>query len=291
MKIVLFGAGGQVGTALKTTLAPVGPVVSFTRKDCDLTDSKALNQILNTEKPDIVVNAAAYTAVDQAESEVDLALHLNAAVPAQLAIWCAETGALLVDFSTDYIFDGSKPTPWVETDPRAPLNVYGKTKLAGLTAIEDSGCQYLIFIVTWVYAKEGKNFPNTMRRLAASKTQLTVVADQIGVPTPASWIASQVATCLAQVVVEPEKAGLYNLAPTGSTNWCEFAREVIATALTLGEKLALTPADIHPILSEQYPTPAKRPVNSLLDTRRLQATFGIKPESWDSLYFEVVKTK
>ncbi len=287
MKILLLGAGGQVGRELVRPLSGIGSVFPLTRRHCDFANISALRAILDRENPAMIVNAAAYTAVDGAETERTLADAMNHRLPAVLAQWCAARDALLVDFSTDYIFDGSKHSPWLETDQRAPLNVYGESKLAGLTAIENSGCPFLVFIVTWIYAKEGKNFPNTILRLAADKPELNIVSDQIGAPTPASWIADQVAHCVAQVVADRSKAGLYNLAPSGNTSWCNFARDIITQALEEGRPLALTPADVRPIPSAKYPTPATRPANSLLDTNKLRSTFGILPPHWRSLYREL----
>ena len=289
MKILLLGANGQIGRELLRTLSMVGDVFPLTRRHCDFTDFRALNRILNTEQPPVVVNAAAYTAVDNAESDREMAERLNQGLPEMLSDWCEEHNALLVDFSTDYIFDGNKHEPWLETDPRAPLNVYGETKCAGLEAIEDSGCRYLVFIVTWVYATEGKNFPNTMLRLAREKQELTVVSDQIGAPTPAHWIAHQVAVCLEQVLEAPEKEGIYNLAPAGNTSWFEFAREIIGQALERGETLALTVEDIKRVPGSKFPTPARRPSYSLLDTNKLKSTFGIVTPHWRTLYRELVQ--
>ncbi|GIX29717.1 MAG: NAD(P)-dependent oxidoreductase [Porticoccaceae bacterium] len=289
MKILLLGATGQVGRALMRTLSTVGDVFPLTRRHCDLRDLRRLNRLLDQEDPDIVVNAAAYTAVDRAEEEPEEAERLNHRLPATLAAWCDANAALLVDFSTDYVFDGSARRPWRESDPRRPLNVYGASKARGLEAIEKSGCQYLVFLVSWVYARQGRNFPNTILRLARERAEIQVVADQVGTPTPAGWIARQVAVCLEQVLHDPDKAGLYNLAPSGSTSWWEFARLVVAEARARGEALALAPEGIRPVASRDYPTPARRPAYSVLDTERLATTFGIVPADWRQLYRELVR--
>jgi dTDP-4-dehydrorhamnose reductase len=284
MKILVLGAAGQVGRELVKSLAPLGEVVPVTRQDCDLGDLPSVASLLDRESPAILVNAAAYTAVDAAETDVAQATLINGQLPQLLANWCRDNNALLVDFSTDYIFDGSKQGAWEESDKRSPLNAYGRSKLAGLEAIENSGCRYLVFIVTWIYASQGKNFPATMLRLAAQKTELKVVADQFGAPTPADWIAEQVAHCIPQVLQDLSKAGLYNLAPADCTSWCDFAREIIGQAAIKGAVLTLTPAAINPVLTTQYPTPARRPANSVLNTQKLRTAFAILPPDWRTLY-------
>ncbi|MFA5630948.1 MAG: dTDP-4-dehydrorhamnose reductase [Porticoccaceae bacterium] len=283
LDILLLGATGQIGAALLPELQALGRVDAVGRQRCDLADSKAIEALLAGRKPHIIINAAAYTAVDRAETEPELAQRLNAELPRQLAAFAFQHNALLVDFSTDYVFDGAAPRPWRETDQPAPLNVYGRTKLEGLREIEGSGCRYLVFRVTWIYARRGNNFPNTMLRLAAEREALSVVSDQIGAPTPASWIAETVVRCLPQVLVDEGKCGLYNLAPAGSVSWYDFACEIIAGALARGRQLKVTPDTVAPLSSADYPTAARRPANSLLDTGKLQRAFAILPPHWRSL--------
>lgn len=283
-KILLLGAGGQIGSALKDSLSPLGDVIAVTRQQVDLSGRSAVQQLLEEVSPDIVVNAAAYTAVDAAESDVEGARRLNAELPEQLAHYCGDHQSILVDYSTDYVFDGAKEGAWTEADLVAPLNTYGQTKLEGLRAIEQSGCDYLVFRVTWVYARQGKNFPNTIRRLALEKDEITVVDDQIGAPTPAWWIARMTANALAQVMADRAKSGLFNLSPQGYVSWCGFAREIIADSIKRGTQMKLVPEGVAPVATAAYPTPAKRPGNSRLDTSKLQETFGIIPEHWLDLY-------
>lgn len=282
--ILLLGAAGQLGRELTITLQVLGPVIAVTRSECDLADLDAVKALLVRHSPQIIVNAAAYTAVDRAESEPELAAQLNTRLPELLATWAADNDALLVDYSTDYVFDGSKHTPWAEDDKTAPLNVYGQTKLEGLRAIENSGCDFLVFRVTWIYAREGSNFPRTILRLAAEREEISVVCDQMGAPTPADWIAEVTAQCLAQAMADRRKCGLYNLAPMGSTSWYDFAREVVQAATARGKTLKLNPDRIKAIATAAYPTPAKRPANSMLDTTKLKTAFAILPPHWRSLF-------
>jgi len=283
-KIVLLGAAGQLGRELQTALTPLGEVVALTREQADLANLAAVKQLLHSLSPQIIVNAAAYTAVDRAESEPELAEVLNAQLPLMLAAYAAENHALLVDYSTDYVFDGTKRSPWLESDNPNPLNIYGKTKLAGLRAIEASGCAYLVFRVTWLYSAEGANFPNTIMRLAFERDELSVVCDQLGAPTPVAWLASVTSECIAQVLADRTKCGLYNLVPAGGISWYEFAKEVVRLAKDRGAKLKLDPDNIKAVPTSAYPTPARRPANSMLDTTRLKTTFAILPPHWRSLF-------
>lgn len=283
-KILLLGAGGQVGMALRSSLKSLGEVAPITRVQVDLAELDAVAALLEKEKPQIIVNAAAFTAVDAAESQIENARRLNAELPQRLARYCFDNDAMLVDYSTDYVFDGTKVGAWSEENPVAPVNTYGLTKLEGLRAIESSGCDYLVFRVTWVYSVEGKNFPNTIRRLAGEKDEIRVVDDQVGAPTPAWWIAEITVKALAQVLTDRAKCGLYNLAPTGSVSWCGFAREIVSDLEKLDQNIKLTAKNVLPVPSSDYPTPAKRPGNSRLDTSKLQSVFGIIPDSWQNLY-------
>jgi dTDP-4-dehydrorhamnose reductase len=284
VRIVLLGAAGQLGRELAKTLQPLGEVIAISREQCNLADLAAVAELLSQHSPQVIVNAAAYTAVDKAEAEPEQATRLNAELPALLAGYAVEHGALLVDYSTDYVFDGSRHKPWLESDKPAPLNVYGKSKLGGLRAIETSGCDYLVLRVTWLYGREGSNFPNTIRRLAKDKTELSVVCDQMGAPTPVDWLADVSADCIRQVLADRDKSGLYNLAPMGSTSWYEFAKEIVAAASAGGAKLSLNAENIKAVPTSAYPTPARRPANSMLDTTKIKAAFGIMPPHWRSLF-------
>ncbi|GAB2497790.1 dTDP-4-dehydrorhamnose reductase [Pseudoxanthomonas sangjuensis] len=285
MKILLLGANGQVGRESRRSLASLGDVVCATRggrledgTECEAADFDApdsLPALVERIVPDVVVNAAAYTAVDRAEEEVEAAFRANAEAPRQLAQACAKRGIPLAHYSTDYVFDGGGARPYREDDPTAPLGVYGASKLAGERAIQASGCRYLIFRTAWVYAAHGKNFLRTMLRLAAERDELRVVADQIGTPTPAALIADVTAQVLAQ---SPGRSGIWHLTASGETSWHGFARAIVDAAVQRG-LLAKAPKVI-PIATADYPTPARRPAYSRLDTSRLQADFGIELPDW-----------
>ena len=288
MRILLLGANGQVGWELQRALAPVGELVALGREGLygegnevlcgDLSRTDALRATLERVRPDVIVNAAAYTAVDRAESEADLAHAVNAAAPAMLAGWAAEQGALLVHYSTDYVFDGRGDAPWREEDATAPLSVYGRTKLDGERAIIASGARHLVFRTSWVYAARGGNFARTMLRLGAERERLTVVADQIGAPTGADLIADVTAHALRVVRADASRAGLYHLAAAGTTSWREYACQVFDEARALGVALAVN--EVAPIATADWPTPATRPLNSRLDTRRLRDAFGLVLPDW-----------
>jgi dTDP-4-dehydrorhamnose reductase len=285
VRILLFGANGQVGHELRRSLAPLGEVVATTRSGlledgtaCERADfdaPAALPALIERIAPDIVVNAAAYTAVDKAESDRDAAFRANAEAPARIAEACAARGAWLVHYSTDYVFDGSGARPYREDDATAPLGVYGASKLAGEDAIRASGAPHRIFRTAWVYAAHGRNFMRTMLRLAAERDELRVVADQRGTPTPAALIADITAAALAQPSVP---SGLWHLTAAGETSWHGFAEAIVADAHARG-LLPRVPRVV-PIATADYPTPAKRPAYSVLDTARLRSDFGIDPPAW-----------
>jgi dTDP-4-dehydrorhamnose reductase len=286
VKILLFGGNGQVGHELRRSLAPLGDVVATTRSgrfedgsacetaDFDLPD--ALPALIERIAPDIVVNAAAYTAVDRAEDEADAAFRANAQAPRVIAQACAARDALLVHYSTDYVFDGTSTRPYREDDPTAPLGVYGASKLAGEDAIRASGARHMIFRTAWVYAAHGRNFLRTMLRLAAERDELRVVADQVGSPTPAPMIADVTAAILQR----PSPAtGLWHLTSTGGTSWHGFAEAIVERAHAMG-LLAKRPAVV-PIGTADFPTRAARPAYSRLDTSRLVAEFScVQLPSW-----------
>jgi dTDP-4-dehydrorhamnose reductase len=272
LKILLLGRNGQVGWELERALAPLGELTALGRANLDLADVPPLVARVRALQPEVIVNAAAYTAVDKAESERETAFAVNATAPRVLAEEAKRIGALLVHYSTDYVFDGAKASPYVEEDPTNPLNVYGASKLAGERAITASGCRHLIFRTSWVYGPRGANFMLTMLRLARERPELRVVDDQVGAPTSSSAIARATAAALERALRSPGLAGLYHLAASGETTWCGFARAILAQA-----GLA---APVVPIRSEEYPTPARRPRNSRLDCSRLRATFGVTLAPW-----------
>ena len=284
MKIVLLGKNGQVGWELQRSLAPLGEVLALDRHSTDfcgdLSQPERLAQTVLAWQPDVIVNAAAHTAVDKAESEPDLARCLNATAPAALAQAAQQVGALLVHYSTDYVFNGQGHTPWQEGDATGPLSVYGQTKLAGEQAIEASGCQHLIFRTSWVYAARGGNFAKTMLRLAAERERLTVIDDQQGAPTGADLIADITAHAIRAALRQPALCGVYHLAAAGQTSWHGYASHVIAQARLTRPDLPLKVQDIAPVPTTAFPTPAQRPLNSRLDTSKLQQAFGLVLPAW-----------
>lgn len=292
MKILLLGKNGQVGWQLQRALAPLGEIVALERKDAggDLADPQGLAAAVRAAKPQVIVNAAAYTAVDKAESEPQLARLINTEAPAALAREAAASGALLVHYSTDYVFDGSGSAPWQESDATGPLNVYGATKLAGEQAIAASGCAHLTFRTSWVYAAHGDNFIKTMLRLAATRERLTVIDDQKGAPTGAELIADVTAHAISQTLQQPAKAGLYHLTAAGEASWFDYAQYVLALARQARPQGVKTAAGgVQPIASSQYPAAARRPLNSRLDTRRLQAAFGLQMPPWQQGVMRVLR--
>jgi len=295
LRILLLGANGQVGTELRRSLAPLGELVPATRdgrlKDgstcevADFDDPAALEHVVARLAPDIVVNAAAHTAVDRAESEPDAARRANAHAPGAIARACAARDALFVHYSTDYVFDGSASRPYREDDPTSPLGVYGASKLAGETAIAESGARYMIFRTAWVYAAHGHNFLRTMLRLARERDELRVVADQVGSPTSAGHIADTTAAVLAQ---RPDRSGLWHLTCDGRTSWHGFAEAIMAGAVERG--LLDKAPRVVPIPTSDYPTPAARPAFSVLDNTRLQRDFGRAPVDWQDGLSRVLDT-
>ncbi len=284
MKILLFGKNGQVGWELQRSLAPLGELValsSSSRTLCgDLTNPDGIAQTVRTVAPDIIVNAAAYTAVDKAESEVELSRTINATAPGVLAQEAKLSGAWLVHYSTDYVFDGSGDRPWLETDSTGPLNIYGKTKLEGEEAILAIGCKHLIFRTSWVYATRGNNFVKTMLRLAQERDRLSVIDDQVGAPTGADLLADITAHTIRTALQRPDVSGLYHLVAGGQTSWYGYASFVIDFARQFGLNINVAPEAIQPVPSSAFPLPASRPKNSQLDTCKLQDTFGLNLPHW-----------
>ncbi len=280
MNIFLSGARGQVGWELQRTLATLGTVAAPTRQQLDLTDASALRRYLRELQPDLIVNPAAYTAVDKAETEPELARAANAIAPAIMAEEAAKSGATMVHYSTDYVFDGSKSGAYAETDPASPLGIYGKTKLEGEQAVIASGIPHLILRTSWVYGLRGGNFLLTMQRLFKERDQLNIVADQFGAPTWSRMIAEATAQILSQKPFSTERnmSGIYHLTNRGTTTWHAFASAILTrTNLPEGKKILL-----HPIPSSQYPTPARRPANSVLSGDKLYAKFGIALPDWET---------
>lgn len=285
MKILLLGGNGQVGWELQRSLAPLGLLRVYDRTLADLEDPQALRALLARERPSVIVNAAAYTAVDRAETDIERARTINAESVAALAAAAHKLDAWLVQYSTDYVFDGTKASAYVEDDATGPLSIYGQTKLEGEQAIRASGCKHLILRTSWVYAARGGNFARTMLRLARERNELRVVADQVGAPTSAELIADVTALALQRILTDPALAsrasGIYHLVAGGGTSWHGYARFVIAEAAALGVVFKAGVEQVLAIGACDYPVPAKRPANSQLNTEKLQNTFGLVLPQWE----------
>lgn len=283
MHILLFGAGGQLGGELLRTLGVLGDVTALSRDDADLGDPASLSAIVRSHRPNVVVNAAAYTAVDRAESEHELAHAVNAAAPAALARASDEVGACMVHYSTDYVFDGTKTGAYREDDATAPLSVYGRTKLDGERAVTASCARHLVFRTSWVYSARGTNFVRTILRLAAERDSLNVVADQHGTPTAAGLLAAATVRALRPLASAPAsdaRWGVYHVTAIGDTTWHGFARHIVERARSLGMPLRVAPDAVRAITTAEYPVPARRPANSRLDTSKFRATFDGEFEHW-----------
>lgn len=287
MRILLLGKDGQVGWELQRALAPLGQLLALGPTgqhtlSGDLSQPESVAATVRSFEPDVVVNAAAYTAVDRAESEPEVARIINAIAPGMLATEAAALGAWMIHYSTDYVFDGSGTAPWTELDPVGPLNVYGRTKLEGEELIRASGCRHLILRTSWVYAARGNNFARTMLRLAAERDSLTVIDDQIGAPTGAELLADVTAHSLGIARTRPEKSGTYHVAAGGETSWYGYACHVIAFARAAGRPVKVEADAIRPVATSAFPTAARRPLNSRLATAKLQRTFGLALPDWTS---------
>jgi dTDP-4-dehydrorhamnose reductase len=285
MKILLFGKGGQVGWELQRALAPLGELIALDFDSTgdlsgDFSQPEAVAATVRRVAPDLIVNAAAHTAVDKAESEVDLARLINATTPGRIAHEAKALGAQLIHYSTDYVFDGSGDVPRDETAATGPLSVYGRTKLEGEQLIAASGATHLILRTSWVYAARGGNFAKTMLKLAKERERLTVIADQIGAPTGAELLADVSAHAGRALRARPELGGLYHCVAAGETSWHGYATHVIERARAAGHAIKVTADAILPIPTTDYPTPATRPLNSRLDTRRLREAFGLVLPPW-----------
>jgi dTDP-4-dehydrorhamnose reductase len=284
MKILLFGKNGQVGWELQRSLAPLGELIALDRHSLDLCGDLAnlqgLAETVQTVRPDLVVNAAAYTAVDKAECEPELARLINATAAGVLAQEANKLGAWLVHYSTDYVFDGSGTKPWLEADGTAPLSVYGQTKLEGERLITSCCQRHLIFRTSWVYAARGGNFAKTMLRLAQERERLTVIDDQWGAPTGAELLADVSAHAIRHLLKHPEHAGLYHLVASGETAWNGYAKHVIARAARAQPAIKIVAKEVAAVPASAFPTPARRPHNSRLNTTKLQTTFGLTLPPW-----------
>lgn len=284
MKILLFGKNGQVGWELQRALAPLGEVIALGSDSAglaaDFSVPESLAATVRTVAPQWIVNAAAYTAVDRAESEPDRARAINAMAPGVLAREAAAIGARLIHYSTDYVFDGSGSTPWVEEAPTGPLGIYGATKLEGEEAIRRNGCAHLILRTSWVYAARGGNFAKTMLKLAQERDVLKVIDDQIGAPTGADLLADITAHAMRHATQQPQACGTYHVAAAGYTSWHGYAVHVIEQARARGLPIRVAPAAIEAVPTRAFPTPARRPGNSRLDTRKLRDTFGLHLPAW-----------
>lgn len=284
MNILLFGKTGQVGWELQRALAPLGNVIALdvhSKDFCgDFSNPEGIAQTVRRIKPDVIVNAAAHTAVDKAESEQEFAQLLNATSVEAIAKAAAEIGAWVIHYSTDYVFPGDGETPWQETDATAPLNVYGQTKLDGEKALQAHCAKHLIFRTSWVYAGKGNNFAKTMLRLAKDRTELSVINDQVGAPTGAELLADCTAHTIRVAQAKPEVAGLYHLVASNTTTWYDYAALVFEQAREAGIELAIEKLNAVP--TSAYPTPAKRPRNSRLNTEKFQRNFDLVLPSWEA---------
>lgn len=280
MNILLLGKNGQIGRELQRTLLPLGSVTALGRDAFDMEAPNAVAAALRDHSPDLIVNAAAWTQVDRAETSADAAFRINADAVGTIAQYARERGATLLHYSTDYVFDGKKQTPYVETDEANPLNVYGRSKRAGEQALEASGCKFVLLRTSWVFSAEGTNFINTILRLARERENLRIVADQFGAPTSAELIADVTALAVAAHRRNELAGGIYHLAARGRTSWHELACYVVKRARGIGFQLMADVEDIEPIATEDYPLPAPRPRNSLLDSNALTRGLGLDLPDW-----------
>ena len=284
MKVLLTGKNGQVGFELQRTLAPLGEVHAVDSNDCDLADPKALRALIRRVRPQVIVNPAAYTAVDKAEEQSELAMAVNAVAPGVMGEEAAQLGACVIHYSTDYVFDGHKATPYVESDATAPLSAYGRSKLAGEQALQAATDRHVILRTSWVVGAHGNNFAKTVLRLAGERERLSIVNDQHGAPTSAALLADVTARLIQRLKNEdsqPFPFGLYHLSAAGDTNWCDYARFVLKHAEAAGKRsLKIKASEVTAISSGQYPTLAQRPANSRLNTQKFRDTFQLSLPTW-----------
>lgn len=282
-RVLILGATGQVGIELQRSFSGAGEIIAYDRRQADLSQPQQLRRVIQTLRPAIILNAAAYTAVDRAESEPEIAMTVNGEAPGILAEEAAKLDALLVHYSTDYVFDGRKTDPWIEDDEPAPLNIYGKSKLAGELAIQKAGGKYLIFRTSWVYGPHGRNFMLTMLRLGQERGQLRVVSDQFGAPTSSIAIANATYTAVERTVFsDVDVSGIYHMTCGGQTTWADFARSIF-------EVQESRRPEVISITTEEYPTPAARPRNSVLSNEKLHGVFGLKLPDWETALNDVRK--
>jgi dTDP-4-dehydrorhamnose reductase len=291
MRILVTGKNGQVGHELMTSLAPLGKLVGVDLKECDLTQSAAIDALLERVKPDIIINPAAYTEVDKAESEPTIAHAVNAQAPKIFARYAARHNILIIHFSTDYVFDGSKPEPYLEDDEANPKSVYGKTKWLGEEAVRKMAAKHIIIRTSWVFGAHGVNFLKTILKVAEQRDKLSVVSDQFGAPTSARLLANAVAQIVKELN-EPgsyRKYGTYHVAATGETSWHGYAKAVVEAAIKCGLETKLTPAQIKAVTTQENPMPAPRPANSRLDTTKVRTVFSVSLPKWQQEVEKVVK--
>lgn len=292
MKLVVLGANGQVGHELQRSLVPLGEVVALDRSAADLTDPEKLHECLVAIKPDVIINAAAYTAVDKAEHEKDLATLVNGTAPGILTKIAKQLGALFIHFSTDYVFDGASKVPYAENDPVNPINVYGETKLRGETEVQNADGNYLIFRTAWVYSLHGHNFLKTILRLASEREELSIVDDQVGAPTWAGTIADVTAACipiaLDRINNNQFTSGIYHLTAKGEISWYQFASKIIELTNN-DDRWDIKTKKINPIPSSDYPTPAKRPMYSVLSSKKIESIYGQNMPDWDNALLQCLK--
>jgi dTDP-4-dehydrorhamnose reductase len=282
MRLLLTGKNGQVGFELRRSLAPLGEIFAIDRSVCDLADHSKLRSLIRDIDPDVIVNPAAYTAVDRAETEQDVALAINGVTPGVIGEEAARRGALVVHYSTDYVFDGRGDSFYTEEEQPNPQGIYGLTKLAGETSLRESGARHLIFRTSWVTGLHGSNFAKTMLRLAEERDEIKVVCDQVGAPTTADLIADATAHAVREATRAPRNVpdGIYHLVASGETNWHAYAVHIIETARLSGKPIRVSNDAIRAITTAEYPTLAKRPANSRLDTSKFRETFNLNLPSW-----------
>lgn len=283
MRVLLFGKNGQVGWELNRSLQPLGEVIALGKEDADFSKPASLRDIVQSIKPDIIVNASAYTAVDKAEEDEGMALIVNAEAPVVLAEEALKIDALLVHYSTDYVFDGKKPTPYVETDTPSPINVYGRSKLKGEVGIQATGCRYLILRTSWVYASRGHNFLLTILKLATERESLSIICDQVGSPTSARFLAEVTLLCIEKTISgrggKGSGSGVYHVTASGDTTWYEFALTAIDMASSRKNFFKVV-SSIEKITTAEYPVKAARPLNSHMDSSKVMRDYGIELPGW-----------
>ena len=283
VRVLLLGANGQIGNELAKNLVHMGSITALARGDADFRQAEELRSVVRKYSPDILVNAAAYTAVDSAESEPELAMAVNADAPGVLAAEAESIGACFVHYSTDYVFDGRSAEPYTEDSPVNPLSVYGRSKLAGELAVASTCSRYLIFRTSWVFGAKGHNFVKRVLQLARDQTSLRIVADQVGAPTSAELVASSTASVLKAMTSAPatdRRWGMYHLTAAGATSWHGLASYIVEVALEKGARLRISPSDICPVSTAEYPVEAPRPANSVLSTDKIQQTFHLNIPNW-----------